>query len=108
RGSRQGVAAACAARGADELRAAKPQEYLLHVIRRQELPGGDVPSGDGTLPRAPRQMQGADQAVFGPGSYAHVWSVGLRAERDKAHGSCRSPPTAAGPAADTPFYPQPS
>ena len=60
-GAREHVAAARAARAANDPGAAKPQQDLLDVVGGQPLARGDLAPGDRALVRATGEMQRADQ-----------------------------------------------
>ena len=51
--------------------APQTQQDLLDIVAGQPLDVGDLAPGDRTFGRAPREMQRADDAVFGESGDAH-------------------------------------
>jgi hypothetical protein len=75
RWARQRVTAAGAAGAVDQTGAPQAQQDLLDVIRREPLSGRDLASSDRPLARPLREVEGADQSVFGPRCDAHAGNL---------------------------------
>src|SRR5688500_12850539 len=68
----QSISATRAARARDDPSPPQAEQDLLDIIARQLLERRDLPAGDGAVLRAPREMQRAYHAIFGPGRYSHA------------------------------------
>lgn len=71
-------------RADDDAGAPKAQQDLLDVVPRKLLRGRELTAGDRPLIGAPGEVQGANQAVLGPGGYSHTFTIGSQPLTDKS------------------------
>src|SRR5712692_9437962 len=73
--ARQRVSTVCASGALHDAGAAHPNQDLFDIVDGQPLARSDVATRHWTFTNALGQMQRADDAVLGEGSYPHNWRI---------------------------------
>lgn len=82
----QQVAPASATHAAHDTCTPQAEKNLLDVVAREFLPLCDMTACDWPIRSSTREMERADEAVFGPSGYAHVWRIDASKGSDKGVG----------------------